>query len=125
MLSEVNYDKVCDEVLKIDEKIRFTGVYVDMRLHSKMRNGMESLLNKSQTESSLNQALFRWKSDFKFAAQIGNPIFSTTSYEKVDRTTLPFGKEGVLCFSTEHGVDIFGIIKQVVDIIANNQPPES
>ena len=96
-----------------------------MRLYAKMQSGIESLLNKSQTESSLNQALFRWKSDFKFAGQVGNPIFSMTRYEKVDRITLPFGKEGVLCFSAEHDVDTFGIVKQVVDIIANNQPPES
>lgn len=56
----LEYEKICDEILECDKKIRYVGVYDYGELYDKMRPGLKSHLSREETELSLSQAIYRW-----------------------------------------------------------------
>jgi len=111
----MDYEKLCDEILKINDKIRFAGIYIEPRLYSKMKEGVSPYLTEQQSEKSLNQALYRWKGRMQFSEQIGFPVFSITKYQKVYRITMPF-EDGILGISTESDIEIGKVIDMILEI---------
>lgn len=81
-----------------------------------MREGLTSYLSPFETETSLNQALYRWKARLKFQQKIGAPVFALTKYEKVFRVTMIFEGEKILCFSAESDVNIMDLINKVLEL---------
>jgi len=116
----IDYEKICDEILRIDKKIRFAGIFDSPSAYGKMQEGLKSYLTEFETESSLNQSLSRYKARLRFEQKIGKPVFSMTKYEKVYRITIPFMDESIICFSTELDVNIIQIIENVEKIRDNN-----
>ena len=116
IISTKNYDEFCDKILRLDKKIRFVGIYDAPRVYGKMQEGLTSYLSPFETETSLNQALYRWKARLKFQQKIGAPVFALTKYEKVYRVTMIFEGEKILCFSTESDVNIMGLIDDVMKL---------
>ncbi|MEK6957088.1 MAG: hypothetical protein AABW74_04200 [Thermoproteota archaeon] len=116
IISTKNYDEFCDKILRLDKKIRFVGIYDAPRVYGKMQEGLTAYLSPFETETSLNQALYRWKARLKFQQKIGAPVFALTKYEKVYRVTMIFEGEKILCFSTESDVDIMGLIDNVMKL---------
>jgi len=120
MIEEIDseYETICDEILKIDKKIRFAGVFKSPNVHGKMQEGIESYLSEYESETSIEQALHRWKSRLKLQTKIGVPVFSITKYEKVYRVTMPMPmqEDAMLCFSTETDANIIEIIDKVMGI---------
>ena len=121
-MSELDYDKICDEILKINEKIRFAGIYDSPRVHGKMRDGVQSYLSEIETETSLNQALSRYQSRLRLKSKIGKPVFSMTKYDKLYRITIPIPlkEEAILCISTEPDASITEILSAVEGLIGTN-----
>ena len=78
----VDYEKLCDAILRLDDKIRFVGVYLNSRYYKKMRENTTSYLSEEQTEESLKQALDRWNGRKKFSEEMGLPLYSVTRYQK-------------------------------------------
>ena len=56
----MEYEKICDEILDCDSKIRYVGIYDFGELYDKMRDGVENYLSREETETSLSQAVYRW-----------------------------------------------------------------
>ena len=52
----------CNEILKIDVKIRFTAIYDEGEFYHKMREGVNPYLTPEETENSLAEAVYRWSS---------------------------------------------------------------
>jgi hypothetical protein len=92
------------------------GIYDAPRVYGKMQEGLTAYLSPFETETSLNQALYRWKARLKFQQKIGVPVFALTKYEKVYRVTMIFEGEKILCFSTESDVNIMGLIDNVMKL---------
>ena len=63
----MTYDKICDEILEFNEKIRYAAVYDYGELHDKIRPGITSHLTREETETSLSQASYRWSTRKKTA----------------------------------------------------------
>lgn len=116
IISTKNYDEFCDKILRLDKKIRFVGIYDAPRVYGKMQEGLTAYLSPYETETSLNQALYRWKARLKFQQKIGSPVFALTKYEKVYRVTMIFEGEKILCFSTESDVNIMDLIDNVIKL---------
>ncbi|MBI1663650.1 MAG: hypothetical protein IS860_09230 [Nitrosopumilus sp.] len=112
----MEYEKICDEVLDCDNKVRYVGVYDYGELHDKMRSGTESFLSREETELSLSQAVYRWSTRKKTADKIGKPIFALAKYEKLYRVTIPIGGAGLILISTELDADVNGIVKKILQI---------
>jgi len=118
----MDYSKLCNELLKSNEKIRYVGVYNSFSgdVYEKMQNGTVRHFDKDQTKKSMTQAIMRWKTRKQFSSEIGDPEFAMTKYEKVNRVTMACGKDGLLMFSTEIEVHLCDIIDDVTDIVKHH-----
>jgi len=85
----MEYEKICDEILKCDKNIRYVGVYDFGELYEKIRPGLKSYLSREETEMSLSQAVYRWSTRKKTIDKIGKPVFALAKYEKIYRVTIP------------------------------------
>ncbi|MHA7646458.1 hypothetical protein [Nitrosopumilus sp. S4] len=112
----MDYEKICDEILEADKKIRYVGIYDYGELYDKMRNGIKSHLSREETELSLSQAVYRWSTRKKTADKIGKPIFAMAKYEKIYRLTIPIGGAGLILISTELDADVLGIVEKILKI---------
>lgn len=52
-----NYEYFCNEVLKIDNMIRFVGLFVDDEFHSKIQEGKKNSLTEEETQKSLRHGI--------------------------------------------------------------------
>ena len=65
----------------------------------------------------MTQAIMRWKTRKQFSAEIGEPKYAMTQYQKVNRVTMACGKDGLLMFSTETDVHLCNIIDDVTALV--------
>ena len=112
----MNYDKICDEILELSQKIRYAAVYDYGELHDKIRPGVKSHLTREETETSLSQAIYRWSTRKKTADKIGVPIFALAKYEKIYRITIPIGGAGLILVTTELDVNVNEITEKIIEI---------
>jgi len=112
-------NKLCEEILKTNQKIRYAGVYITTsgQVYDKMQQGTQRLFNEEQTKDSLVHAHARWKSRRHFADIIGEPVYTMTKYEKVNRITLECGKNALLMVSTENNLEPHEIVNQILTLI--------
>ena len=115
----MDYGKLCTELLKLDEKIRYVGVYNSFSgdVYEKMQNGIARHVDKEKTRKSMTQAIMRWKTRKAFADESGEPEYSMTKYGKVNRITMGCGEHGLLMFSTEVDAHPCDIITDVTKIV--------
>ena len=112
----LEYEKICEEILECDKNIRYAGVYDYGELYDKMRPGLKSHLTKEETEMSLSHAVYRWSTRKKTADKIGKPIFALAKYEKIYRVTIPIGGAGLILISIELDVDVNMIAEKILKI---------
>ena len=112
----MSYEKICDEILAYNEKIRYAAVYDYGDLHDKIRPGITSHLTREETETSLSQAIYRWSTRKKTADKIGTPIFALAKYEKIYRITIPIGGAGLILITTELDVNVNEIVDKTLEI---------
>ena len=112
----MEYEKICDEILDCDKKIRYVGVYDYGELYDKMRSGLKSYLSREETKMSLSQAVYRWSSRKKTSGKLGKPIFALAKYEKVYRVTIPIKGAGLILISTELDADVNQIVEKILNI---------
>ena len=112
----MEYEKICDEILKCDDKIRYAAIYDYGELYDKMRPGLDSYLSREETETSLSQAIYRWSTRKKTVSKIGKPIFAMAKYEKVYRVTMPIGGAGLILVSTDLNVNITEIVEKILKV---------
>ena len=109
-------EKICDEILACDKKIRYVGIYDYGELYDKIQSGIKSLLSREETELSLSQAVYRWSTRKKASGKIGKPIFALAKYEKIYRITLPVGGAGLILVSTELDADVNDIVEKIINV---------
>ena len=112
----MEYEKICDDILECDKKIRYVGVYDYGELYDKMKEGLQSHLSREETEMSLSQAVYRWSTRKKTSEKIGKPIFALAKYEKIFRITIPIRGAGLILVSTELDVDVNDIVDKILKI---------
>jgi len=112
----MEYEKICDEILECDKKIRYVGVYDYGELYDKMRSGLKNHLSREETELSLSQAIYRWSTRKKTAEKIGKPVFALAKYKKIYRVTVSIGGAGLILISTELDADVIEIVDKILKI---------
>ena len=115
----MDYGKLCNELLESHDKIRYVGVYNSYSgdVYEKMQGGIQRHFDKDQTKKSMTQAIMRWKTRKQFSAEIGQPEYAMTRYDRVNRITMACGTDGLLMFSTEIEVHLCDIIDEVLKIV--------
>ncbi len=112
----MSYEKICDEILEFNEKVRYAAVYDYGELHDTIRPGITSHLTREETETSLSQAIYRWSTRKKTADKIGVPIFALAKYEKIYRITVPIGGAGLILITTELDVNVNEIVDKTLEL---------
>jgi len=122
----MDYNKFCDEILKLNPKVRFAGVYntVSAGVYYKMQKGVKKIFSDEQTKDSLIHGYMRWKSRLHASDLIGKPIYTMTKYPKINRLTLPCGDKGILMISTEIDLEPNEIIDDVRRLREKYADPE-
>lgn len=111
-----NYEYFCNEVLKIDNMIRFVGLFVDDEFHSKIQEGKKNSLTEEETQKSLRHGILRWKSSELFSAKTGKLKCQVAKYDHLFQITLPLSNTVMCLMSTELNVDPFKIAERVTEI---------
>ena len=103
----MDYERLCDEIFKIDDKIRFVAVYDDSitKLAGGIRKGLKQYLTDDLTLLSVEGSFLRWRSRKNLKEWIGEALYAFTEYEKVKRFTFYISPKKLLLVSTERDVD--------------------
>jgi hypothetical protein len=112
----MEYEKICNEILECNKKIRYVGMYDYGELYGKMRPGLKNYLSREETVLSLSHAVYRRSTRKKISEKIGKPIFALAKYEKIYRITIPIGGAGLILISTELEADVNEIVEKTLKI---------
>jgi len=112
------YDTMCEKTMKIDEAIRFVGVYTHQgeMVCSRMRDNTSSMITSEQIQMSIYYAKLRHETREHLSHAIGKEEFSLTKYEKVIRFTVPFEND-LLLVSADTDANYIKIVDEVLKVI--------
>ena len=114
LISHVEYGEFFDEVLRLDQNIRFVAIH-DGQFKAKYRIETTGYFEEEEIKSSLSEAQSRWESRKKLGFKIGEPKFAMARYDKINRITMPLGNEGVILVTTELGANIDKLVDGVIE----------
>jgi len=113
---QVDYEKFCDEIFKLDRKIRYIGIFRNNDTFFKMRDGVKNLLTPNQTIWSLKDIHSRWKTRESLSSKLGRQLYAMAEYEKIKRITIPIDEESFILLTTEPDLYHEIITKEILDI---------
>jgi hypothetical protein len=120
--SVMDYQKLCNDVLNLDSKIRFVGICDNTGeiKNGGLREGIKSFLTDEEIKKSNLISLERWRLHNTLADRIGKARFAMEEYEKVKQITIPLADEHLLLISTEVDGDHGKIIESAIQLIISN-----
>jgi len=110
-----------DEIFKISPLIRFSAIYFEGDFYTKKRDDVETHLDSLETIESMSDAVLRMEQREKFSQKIGDLYYVLAKYEKLNRVTIPLGKDGLIMFSTEPEAKCELIAEKVIEFKKKNE----
>ena len=120
--SGMDYEKLCNDVLNLDTKVRFVGVCDNTGeiKNGGLREGIKSILTDEEIKKANLISLQRWRLHNTLADRIGKARYAMEEYEKVKQITMPLEDEHLLLISTEVDADHGKIIESAIQLIISN-----
>lgn len=117
----MNFDVLYDEVMKINELIRYAVVLSNTgeKISGRYRKGLTPLLNDEELKMIHFYAGQRWDTRKNLAHKIGNTKYAMAKYDKLKRMTFPINDKYLLMVSSEINTNHQEIINKVLDLIKN------
>ena len=112
----LDYNRFCDEVIETDPRIRYVGIYDSGGLYGKLRDGLNSFLDKEETVDSLEDVVKTFAKRKLLAPKIGYTIYALETYEKVNRITIPIGTNSLILVSTDAILNPSEILDKILQI---------
>ena len=99
----MNFDVLYDEVMKINELIRYAVVLSNTgeKISGGYRKGLTPLLNDEELKMIHFYAGQRWDTRKNLAHKIGNTKYAMAEYDKLKQMTLPINDKYLLMVSSE------------------------
>jgi hypothetical protein len=115
----VDYNSLNNKILKLNSKIRYTGVYHIgiAQIYEKIKKGITRLSNHEKTQDTLIHAYTRWKTRKHYSSVIGEPMYTITKYAKINRLTIPLHSKALLMINTEPELEPDEIVDDVINLI--------
>lgn len=113
------FEKLYENVLALDTKIRFATIF-DTKgkiIQSGHREEVTSLLDKKESKKSINEILHSHKIHHKLAKKYGKEKHTIGAYEKIVRIIIPLDKNHILYVTCDDDVDYSIIIKELTKLI--------
>jgi hypothetical protein len=119
---DMDYEKLCNDVLNLDPKVRFVGVCNNTGeiKNGGHKEGIKSILTDEEIKKSNLISLQRWRLHNTLADRIGKARYAMEEYEKVKQITMPLEDEHLLLISTEVTADHGKIIESAIQLIISN-----
>ena len=119
---DMDYEKLCNDVLNLDTKVRFVGVCDNSGeiKNGGLKDGIKSILTDEEIKKSNLISLERWRLHNTLADRIGKARYAMEEYEKVKQITMPLEDEHLLLISTEVDADHGKIIESAIQLIISN-----
>ena len=88
----MEYNSLNSNILKLNSNIRYAGVYHigNVKIFEKIQKGITRFFDKEKTQDTLIHKYMRWKARKNYSSNVGEPMYSITKYEKINRLTIPF-----------------------------------
>ena len=120
-MEKTDYEKLCEEVLKSDPQIRFTGILDSKGDLIVERNRDDSkLLNPDEVKMSVHYTFERWTRLQNLSYKLGKEKSTITEYEKVTLISIYFGNN-LFLLSIEPNVDYMKIVLKTNSIMSSFQ----
>lgn len=118
----MDYGKLCHDVLDLDPKVRFVGICDNTGIikNGGLREGIKSFLTDEEIKKSNLITLERWRLHNTMADRIGKARYAMEEYEKVKQITMPLEDEHLLLISTEVDAEHGRIIEAAIQLIISN-----
>lgn len=115
----MDYEKLCEEVLKINPRVRFAGV-LDIKgdLVVEKSRADAKLLSPDEVKMSIHYTFERWTRLQNLSYKFGKEKLSITEYENVILISLHLNKN-LFLLSTDPNTDYTSIISKTNSLIAN------
>ena len=118
----MDYGKLCHDVLDLDPKVRFVGICDNTGVikNGGLREGIKSFLTDEEIKKANLITLERWRLHNTMADRIGKARYAMEEYEKVKQITMPLEDEHLLLISTEVDAEHGKIIESAIQLIISN-----
>ena len=115
----MDQDFDCNDVLNLDEGIRFVGVCSKngILLDYVYKDEINPLLSTDDLRLSIQNTVLKHNIRHNEADKMGEPIYSVTSYENVKRATIALDEKLLLLVSFESKEDEHQIMKKILKYI--------
>lgn len=117
------YKDTLEQILKIDDKIRFATI-TDMNgniSNSGHHQNARNLLTFNESQNLLRLAVKSWNSRNLYSHKIGRGEFALAVYEKIKRITMKLDDNHLVYLTTERDADHDKIILEVKKLVNRNK----
>jgi len=114
-------EKLCQEIIKLDSKIRSARL-INNRGHlvsGGMREGLMSLENQKQDEMMFMELALRVRMRKEFDSEFGKVFFSLSYRDKIILISFPLINDDVLLVSSEKDADIGKLPFKILDMVSH------
>jgi hypothetical protein len=119
----LDYNKICENIKKLDPKIRFTGM-INPRgrlVAGGMKEGLEPLESRKDDEMLFMELALRVRMRKEFDRQLGKVKFSMSLRDKALAMSFPVGAEDTLYVYAEPSADFGRLPIKIIKLIENNE----
>src|SRR5690348_15485243 len=129
MLKNQFFKQFCDEVLSLNNSIRFAGIADDegILLSTSLRKGLKPLLGSEERAQYSITAATRQYTRLRWEYLLGKIIYASSHYNKIIRATIPIADENrrlahELLLSFDPDADDFHqiITKKIIQLVKQN-----
>ena len=119
----MDYDELCKSILKLDSKIRFTGVVntKGILINESNQEGIEQYLSPNELKMSIHYSMLEWEKSQNLSHKIGFEKTSVIEYDKVTLISIPLNNQDLFVASMEPNQDYYNMILKMKPIIQNTR----
>jgi len=115
----LDYEDLCKNILKLDSKIRFTGVVntKGVLINNLEQKGVEQYLSPDELKMSIHYSMWEWEKSQNLSHELGFERSSVLEYDKVTLISIPIDSSNLFVASIEPNEDFFKMIMKIKPLI--------
>jgi len=122
MVTLLDYENFCSQILDSNPKIRFATVYDQwaVRVGGGLRKGLTSILSEHKENELVTLAILDWQSRKEVSKWLGKTKYTLAEYDEVKRFSLYLGDDHLLLVSAEKEVDTDEVVDTIIKLYYKN-----
>ena len=122
MVTLLDYENFCSQILDSNPKIRFATVYDQwaVRVGGGLRKGLTSILSEHKENELVTLAILDWQSRKEVSKWLGKTKYTLAEYDQVKRFSLYLGDDHLLLVSAEKEVDTDKVVDTIIKLYYKN-----